>query len=707
MVVLSPHIFKSTLISLSLFIGVFVSVVSAQDPVVNNANLKVYGCINAVLCSDSTAHTDNDFCKSTSSDEHDIYPHRSRVFSTTPLDPNVNTYVTECVLTSKGNICTTGSSRLDKMLFCGNENDTRDICDHYKILRDELSLYYLYPDPDGNGGNWPGYTVYYSNNTNYTSVAEAKTLQVALTRTASQDERGPVVTDSNGRLPIVEWQGYVPEYTSRTYAAFQIVSATPTPSPTVAQPGVNPTLAAGVGGQQQGTLQFVTPTPFTPPPGGCDTLTYDPYGRIFDAVSLEPIALAQVSLLQMDPRTKEFSLAYAQSRSAINVNPQSSYKDGGFSFLVEDGDYKLQPTLGGYNFLSKAEQTLGSNVTQIYSDIYYADSPVIKQRGSIQHRDIPLQPIDGVGKVYDIQIISQNQEPVLKNGVQIVNINGQVSHPFAKTDVHICGVQPNSATETCNLYKSYTSSNGGPDKYGVFSFDIDQSELASGQRFRVDFTKQDLTQNILTNAINLQDILVWIQDVLGVGIVQAQEKGDSTSLNIEPMVAYIEGYAYDAEGTILPNATIHILIPFAKRPVHSATANENGYYRITSEYLPTSPYTISYTSSAGVTSEITTSQFLLQNKEFISSENVDPIKYVTESTNPRRTITPSFIPQQKIAPISGIPQPIQTVSPIQKIEETSSRNNPLYLVGAIVLLLMGGAGALIGLHMFRKRSVTE
>ena len=83
------------------------------------------------------------------------------------------------------------------MLFCGNENDTRDICDHYKILRDELSLYYLYPDPDGNGGNWPGYTVYYSNNTNYTSVAEAKTLQVALTRTASQDERGPVVTDSN------------------------------------------------------------------------------------------------------------------------------------------------------------------------------------------------------------------------------------------------------------------------------------------------------------------------------------------------------------------------------------------------------------------------------------------------------------------------------------------------------------------------------
>jgi len=639
---------------------------------VNNQNLKTYGCINAVLCNDQ----DQDIHKNVNcpgpnnGSDQGTWPHRSRIFNTTPLAANADIFVTECIAESEGLICTTGSSQLDKQLFCGDANATNPICDHYAILKNKPHAYRMIPD-------WheSDYSIYYSDYYNYSSEQEVKQAPATMNRTTEFNQRRAVKTDANGRLPLIEWQAHTSPETSRRYIAFQIAPLTPTPSPTSPQSPVTPTSGAGIGGQQQGTLQFASPTPYTAPPQGCDILSFDPYGRVFDAVSLEPIPQAQVSLLQMDPNTKEFSLAYAQSRNVISVNPQSSFLNGEFSFLVEDGDYTLQSAIDGYSFLPKAEVSLGTNAPKMYDHMYYADSPAIQQRGKIQHRDIPLQPVDGVGKLYDIKIISQTQEPIVKNGIQMLKISGSVSHPFAKAEVHICGVQPNSTTETCNLYKSYTSSEGGPNKYGIFSFNLDQSDLASGQRFRIDFIK----------------------------VVRAQESGDTASLIVEPIVAYIEGYAYDTDGNILPNARVDIDIPFAKRSVYTTTADDHGYYRITSENLPTSSYTISYTLPEGNASTITTSQFLAQNKEFIEAEGIDPTKYVTENTNPRKNITPDFTPQQKISPLSA-PSQKPPLSPSAHPTQEQPPTNLLYLIGAIALLLMGGAGALIALHIYRKKS---
>jgi|GEM_PF-1931112 len=683
---------------LFLVFGTFGSI----DAQVTNKILKKYGCIDAVLCNSTDAnYSRNDNCPANQSDEHDVYPHRSRVFNTTPLDPNAMVYVTECIETGNGYICTTGSSELDKQVFCpGVAQPTAD-CDHYQLLRDHVpGGYIMYPDR-----NWMGYTVYYSSFTNYSSRDQAIKVQVDLTRTANESERHGVTTDSNGRLPIIEWQSLTPGYSNHQYHVYQILDVTPSPTPTPQGSQVTPT-PAGIGGQQQGTLTFDT-SPYVPPQTSCDTLYYDPYGRVFDAVSLEPIRGVNVSLLQKDTQTNTFSLAYAQRMNSVSLNPQSTFTGGNFSFLVVDGDYQLLPSFNGYAFAQKDGTQLAANATKIYSDIYYSDSPAIQQRGTIQHRDIPLQPIDNVGKEYDLEIIAQNQEGFVKNGKQMLRYSGSISHPFAKLDVSLCSRKIGESTETCNFHKSFNAAQGGPDNEGVFSIELDQAELKNGGTYQISFTKQSLISAALSRNSGFGDILVWLQSLIAPREVHAQSSKATVTYKLEPIVAYIEGYAYGSDGSILPNAQVNILIPFAEVPVFITYTDKTGYYQITSDHLPKSAYSIAYIVGSKESVRISPSQFLTQNTEFTQLEKIDPMRPVTESTNPRKNIKPSYIPSQQISPLPSQPTSPQSQETPQEAVETATERNPIYLIGAILLLLVGGAGALLAVHIYKKKATQD
>ncbi len=215
----------------------------------------------------------------------------------------------------------------------------------------------------------------------------------------------------------------------------------------------------------------------------------------------------------------------------------------------------------------------------------------------------------------------------------------------------------------------------------------------------------DLTTVTISNNFNIIKIVQQLFSLFTPGVVNAQEQTDTAT--IQPIVSYIEGYAYDTEGNIMPSAKVLIKVPLSEVAVYQTTANQNGYYKITSEFLPNTEYSIEYqlVNTPGKYFKITTSQLLEQNKAFIEAEKINPYLLTTQSTDPRRTVTPSYIPQAKISSVSNEFSTTPVVSTNNSSQQTqlTERNNFL-LIGSILLLLIAAAGTLIGIYLYRKRT---
>jgi len=111
------------------------------------------------------------------------------------------------------------------------------------------------------------------------------------------------------------------------------------------------------------------------------------------------------------------------------------------------------------------------------------------------------------------------------------------------------------------------------------------------------------------------------------------------------------------------------------------------------------------------TVRLQTSQVLGQNEEFIVSEKINIDGKVTSKTNPRRDVTPSFIPKQQISPVlaQGGEEVLSPTAAIAASTDqgTSQNRNSMFLIGAILLILVGGAGVMLAIYVYKKRSVTE
>ena len=140
-------------------------------------------------------------------------------------------------------------------------------------------------------------------------------------------------------------------------------------------------ISVGAGGQQQGTFTFEDTK--------CVSIEWDPYGRVFDSQSLEPIPGVQVGL---------FDNLNPQQLTQTTNNPQIIQQDGTFNFLSKAGTYYLNVLQmpSGYSFV--ANPRLNANYGKAYSQrngspsIYKPGQPIVETAGNPQHRDIPLDP---------------------------------------------------------------------------------------------------------------------------------------------------------------------------------------------------------------------------------------------------------------------------------------------------------------------------
>jgi len=600
--------------------------------------------------------------------------HRARLTTDPNLKPNPGTtYILECLGTSKG-LCTTGNAAVDAEVF------------NTSITDPELPF------------NKATATIGYKFEGMY--KADGKTTEV-----------NPINNPTSDIEPI-EWQSSSVDM-ARKYMTLNFVD-----------------LTQAVTGQEN-TLQLGT-NDWETANRVCEIVRWDPYGVVFNSLTLEPVYNALVYLDYKD--TKGNWVQYEDPMGKVK-NPYRSElgvgtaDDGHFSFVVEDGTYRLRvvPPSTTLSF-PYDNKRLSSNYKKIYSDIYPGmlvggTSPTfiyeIKQSGKIQHRDIPLisqTKTLSERKIREMEVFRNR----LNNGKELFKV--RLSYPFAK----ISGVY-STINDPPVRYKQIPFGKGvagdqSADKDGWFSIEVDVSKFTAGEMFgEIDATKVDLTnptvvnkQKINTNFFSLikQQIKLLINNKF---FAQADDTSTST-FSFDPIPSYLEGYAYDDKGVIIPNANVGVYLTFSNRPYSQTKTDVNGHFRLSSELLPLMPYKIRYITATGNVTPITTARFITQNKEYFVKQKIDPFIAQNQSGqvikgNP--TGISSSSGEVSKAPLiltvtgNAIDKASSKAQNIIPIFNDQTQQNRMLIVLALLLALIIVVGTILTIYLIKKKQTQQ
>ena len=209
----------------------------------------------------------------------------------------------------------------------------------------------------------------------------------------------------------------------------------------------------------------------------CASVYWDPFGRVFDAVSLEPMSGVSVSLFQ------------SSSRGLVLVpnNPAFTDEAGVYNILINTEDNYFLTAAPPATHLFTENFTLDPNYSRVYANIYKpgevfyeAVLPTVIPEDfdfSSYHHDIPLQP---KGEPYRGAVAEVIEETLTQMDLNdFVSYSGRVTYPLAQ----VCLVGETSGVITCSK----------ADKYGTFNISV--NKLSLPQEFiEVKVEKVDLTE---------------------------------------------------------------------------------------------------------------------------------------------------------------------------------------------------------------------
>ncbi len=569
-------------------------------------------------------------------------------------------------------VCTTGSSSLDKELFCGDPNTPDTGCDNLTYLQQNPKIKYRQDGPEGDG-------YYHLTGGNVQKVFPTK-----------------ITTDAQGKasVPVVEWQSYTEELTKRSFYVVFPNGLTSATLDEVDETGVGGRPQRGVGGHQQDTLTFPTTAPLTAGKLGVNPSmvrhAWDPRGRVFDATTLEPLNAGKVTLLQKNT-AGTFNAGYASQQNPLIRNPFPTDNSGIYIFYVVNGVYSMQPEYAGYRHPSTAEAAqMHPNAKKIYTAEHYLnDSPAVVEAGAVEYRDIPMMTVSGAGSVSDIKVYSEKRE--VNDSGQLV-YSGIISHPYAELEVQLCKMV--EGTETCKNPMTYTHLNGGPNNEGIYAVVFNQQILEPGEYIIRTFKKRDLRSLPLSKKAGDAVGAVLSRIIPGFAVQAADAMPNRGK--IQPIPTYLEGFAYDSAGKVLANATVELRRAGVKTPLFTTTTDANGFYKITSDYTPKESYHIAYITASGAEVIIPTSTFLAQNSEHYAVENIDPYKIVMKDTDPRA----GYVPSQSKAPS------VQVAAAEKMAENTPVEQESNGMLIALIITLVVIIIGFIGYFLYMKKQQT-
>jgi len=496
---------------------------------------------------------------------------------------------------------------------------------------------------------------------------------------SNKQRSNPIKSDGSGNIGQLIWGDSTPKGHMRKWMALNYWTPT--------QEGVS----GAAGALQQGTVDF----DFATAEKDCVSIGWDPYGRVFYSDILEPIKGASVTLMMKKPYGSFKVVTPGDVMGGNIINPQTTVEDGVFSFVVPDGTYKLSVSGTGYTFPVSDVSTIHQNYFKAYFDIYPASTgEEIIQAGSIQHRDIPVAAVG----------TSISSPPKLMDYFYEVHANekscvveGAASHPLTKIIAY--SVKP-SGTNPSTTVRYRQVGEIQADKLGKFKLVVDQSDFEPDESFgEVDLSKVDLTLLTQQKKGLFRRVLAFFTQFIKV--TEAQTSAVAT-LKFNPIPTYLEGYAYDAAGNVIPNATVGVYLNFSNKAYYQTKSDEKGYYKITSENLPTMAYEIRYTNPNGIITKTTTTQFIAQNTKYLTDNKISLNVYKDQQG---KVMTKKDMVANKTS--SGFFQSNAGKNGLSETKVENNTQNSMFMIIGILIFLILAVGAILAVYLIKKKNTQQ
>lgn len=458
----------------------------------------------------------------------------------------------------------------------------------------------------------------------------------------------------------------------------------------------------------------------------CETsVNYDPFGQVFDRTTLQPVENARVALYRemedvpgVTPAVFKYKLVDEQNTPGIITrpfqNPVSSSSFGMFSFVVPPGMYKLLISVNNPPAVLLEDLTV--NQTRLDPNATELGNPLsILVGGSPQVLYPEVYQVSAMGEQISLPVINEGNVPERRD-LSVLGL--RVEDPkvlFHRRRVNSAG--DNIIRGRINKPLGIVTARRGTDVLGSTSADIQgefrlvisSDQLPRGESYRLQASSVPLVPVVPTSTptVRLQNWLNALMDLL-LPTVHAQTTAGEVI--VEPRLNYLEGYAYDASGSVLKNALVTIFDKSLGVPVYNVQADEEGFFKITSEQLPRNDYAIYYTpeGSSSIVS-ITAEKFYTQNKEYIEMKKIDVNKpqyskpaevYLTQNPEPSQGANETMKPKVTGTQDNAV-MPTGGAGPSDSLTQQISPTLLMYV--AILLLLIVGAGLLIVYYMKRKQ----
>ncbi|MDH7476010.1 MAG: hypothetical protein QHH09_00880 [Microgenomates group bacterium] len=465
----------------------------------------------------------------------------------------------------------------------------------------------------------------------------------------------PVRAASDGSL-IINARSYTPTAVNHAfYGVYKIYPETPTTT-------------SGVNSLQYGTFEFNQDSSL------CTSVRWDPKGRVFDSLSLEPLPEATIQILD-----EQKNLLNKPGINSTLVTTET----GEFSFYVEPGTYYYNSFKEGYTFPA------GNNLNPNYNKIYYCDRdknnnfPIYNQQypivesGKLVHCDVPLDP--GTNRPYQSEPkllkFGSVSLPASSNQPEKTRFSGLVTHPL--TTVVLVG--KNNRQEIARVTA---------DKFQSWEIIIDNDKIPADEEIEVFLIKPDLTQD--TQGLNWKEF--FLKKVLAQGLTQI-----SANITFQPILRYIEGYAYDKNGKILPFTRVNLKMQMSDKTIYSTQADEKGFFKIPSEVIPIFSYYLEFipVNSSSVI-KMSTADFSRLNKNYLTNQKLNLMTGTKNNQRITLMMTPPKNYQPTVLPTQPIEKPTTSVS-------TTSENSAKSLLLIVVILILLMMGVVVGVFIYRKK----
>ena len=413
----------------------------------------------------------------------------------------------------------------------------------------------------------------------------------------------------------------------------------------------------------------------------CTTVSWDPYGRIIDSYTLEPIRDVLVSLKNTNA-SNVLSLTKNPSDPTFR-NPFSTNSQGGFNFAVIPGTYYLYPAHPDFTFPIPDQAVYDQAVANLqildplqeYIEINKPNSKlyqnsqeaIVEVMGASQRRDIIMQPKNANYQGSPAELISiQNS----RQGIQQL-LRGIVSHPKSIIKAMINNLEVGQTTA---------------DLKGNFELYLNEDLIPNtAENYQVTVQKVPLVDQSEPTAIT------------------TSSPSETQSLKLIPAV--LSGFIFNEDYQVVPNAKVEIVLTnlsaFAYTTVYS---DKNGFISIPYQNLPATDFFLKVYPSNQKPFELTISQFLQLNTVYLEEAGVNMF-------NPKLSTVNLITPDQKIidqvksvtaARLTGknvfrLPTPTPTPAP-----RSGNTQTPLNLIGALAGLVLLTVLAIVVVKKLKK-----